>query len=137
MKPSVFVDTNGLYALLVPEDEQHAQAVSALARLRRSGGRAITTDYILDETATLLMSRSKHHVAVRLFQFMENSEACEVVPVWPDHFIEAADMFQRHGDKKYSFTDCSSFVVMRSHGLQDALTSDQHFRIAGFHPLLG
>ena len=137
MKPSLFVDTNGLYALLVPEDPEHARAVSTLQRLQRAGGRAITTDYILDESATLLMSRNKHHVAVRMFQFMEDSEACEVIPVWPDHFVEASEMFQRHGDKRYSFTDCASFVVMKAYDLHDALTSDPHFRIAGFHPLLG
>jgi len=42
----------------------------------------------------------------------------------------------RHRDKDYSFTDCTSFVVMKELRLKDALTTDRHFRQAGFHILL-
>ncbi len=41
-------------------------------------------------------------------------------------------LFFRHRDKDYSFTDCSSFVVMRELRLKEALTTDRHFRQAGF-----
>jgi len=33
-------------------------------------------------------------------------------------------------------TDCASFVVMTERRLTDALTADDHFRQAGFRPLL-
>jgi hypothetical protein len=45
-------------------------------------------------------------------------------------------MFRKHADHGYSFTNCTSFVVMREMGLRDALTTDRHFAAAGFHPLL-
>jgi predicted nucleic acid-binding protein len=37
---------------------------------------------------------------------------------------------------EFSFTDCVSFVVMKELRLTDALATDNHFRIAGFDPLL-
>ncbi|HMM42210.1 MAG TPA: hypothetical protein PKA95_09940 [Thermomicrobiales bacterium] len=33
-------------------------------------------------------------------------------------------------------TDCTSFAVMTERGLLDALTVDDHFRQAGFNPLM-
>lgn len=42
-----------------------------------------------------------------------------------------------HRDKDYSFTDCTSFAVMRELRLREALTTDRHFRQAGFGVLPG
>jgi predicted nucleic acid-binding protein len=36
----------------------------------------------------------------------------------------------------WSLTDCTSFLVMRDAGLTDALTTDEHFRQAGFRAVL-
>jgi len=36
------------------------------------------------------------------------------------------------GDKDFSFTDCTSFVLMREMRLTQALTTDSHFRQMGF-----
>jgi predicted nucleic acid-binding protein len=42
----------------------------------------------------------------------------------------------KHLDQEFSFTDCASFVVMRELRLNEALATGNHFRIAGFSPLL-
>ena len=47
----------------------------------------------------------------------------------------ARSLFFRHRDKNYSFTDCTSFVVMRELKLKEALTTDRHFRQIGFRML--
>jgi predicted nucleic acid-binding protein len=44
--------------------------------------------------------------------------------------------FRKHSDHGYSFTDCTSFLVMRELHLTKALTSDGHFAEAGFEALL-
>lgn len=44
--------------------------------------------------------------------------------------------FERHSDKRWSFTDCTTFVAMRERGLTEALTSDRDFEQAGFSALL-
>jgi hypothetical protein len=38
--------------------------------------------------------------------------------------------------KEWGLTDCISFVVMEARGIRDALTADEHFKQAGFRPLL-
>ncbi len=54
--------------------------------------------------------------------------------VFVDHNLFNAGWayFCRHADKRYSLTDCISFVVMQERGLREALTFDQHFTQAGF-----
>lgn len=46
------------------------------------------------------------------------------------------DLFAARMDKAWSLTDCVSFVVMKDLALTEALTTDHHFRQAGFHALL-
>ncbi len=36
-------------------------------------------------------------------------------------------MFEQYDDKKFSFTDCTSFVVMRKTGISEVFEFDRHF----------
>jgi uncharacterized protein len=130
------VDTSGFYALLVKGDRAHALARQILERAADSGGRFLTTDYILDETVTLLKARGYGHLPETLFETVFASTACRVEWMDPDRFGQTRRFFLKHDDQDWSFTDCFSFVVMRVSGLRDALTTDVHFRHAGFNPLL-
>jgi len=137
MKTDIFVDTSGFYALLVAKDPQHAKAAVLLKKAAGTNTRFVTTDYILDETATLLKARGMGHLLDLFFADITASRACRTL--WTDstHFAQARDYFLQHKDKGYSFTDCVSFCAMRTEGLQRALTTDAHFRQAGFEPIWG
>jgi predicted nucleic acid-binding protein len=135
-KAETFVDTSGFYALLVQGDSAHLRAKALLARAARTGARFVTTDYVLDETATLLKSRRLSHLAVILFEKVLPSAACRVEWMDPDRFEQVRQFFLKHSDQDWSFTDCASFCVMRNLRIRDALSTDAHFRHAGFQPLL-
>ena len=47
-------------------------------------------------------------------------------------FETARRIFFDYRDKDFSFTDCTSFAVMRELRLTHALTVDRHFRQMGF-----
>jgi predicted nucleic acid-binding protein len=131
-----FVDTSGFYALLVKGDRMHARASELLERAARLNGRFVTTDYILDETATLLKARGHGHLARDFFETVFMSAACRLEWMEPDRFAATRQLFLKYHDQAWSFTDCFSFCIMREHKLHDALTTDGHFREAGFNPLL-
>jgi predicted nucleic acid-binding protein len=135
-KAETFADTSGFYALLVRGDRMHARASALLDRAAQSGGRFVTTDYVLDETATLLKARGHRHLAEAFFEIVFASAACQIEWMDPDGFAQTRQFFLKHADQDWSFTDCFSFLVMRVLKLRDALTSDAHFRQAGFNPLL-
>jgi predicted nucleic acid-binding protein len=130
------VDTSGFYALLVKDDRMHARASEIVERAAQSGGRFVTTDYILDETATLLKARGHGHLAEAFFETVFTSAACRVEWLNPDGFTQTRRFFLKHHDQDWSFTDCFCFGVMRLLGLRDALTTDAHFRQVGFNALL-
>ena len=47
-------------------------------------------------------------------------------------FHLALERFEDRQDKGYSLTDCLSMIVMETHNIQTVLTTDSHFRQAGF-----
>jgi predicted nucleic acid-binding protein len=137
MKYDSLVDTSGFYALLVKRDAGHGAAGQILRKAAAARRRFVTTDYVLDETATLLKVRGLGHLLEPFFQRISESESCRVERVDEDVFARAQRFFLKHRDQPYSFTDCTSFVVMRALGIKRALTKDAHFRRAGFTVLLG
>src|SRR3989442_14648740 len=132
----VFLYTAGFLALWDASDSYHRSAVRLQAELLKKRRRFLTTDYVVDETATLLLVRHSYAAAVDFVDTMERSESLALEWVAPDRFHAAAALFRRRADKQWSFTDCGSFTVMDGLRIRDAFTTDQHFKQAGFVPLL-
>lgn len=60
----------------------------------------------------------------------------QILGATSDQFQCAQRLWRERRDQAFPLTDCTSFVLMREHGLTDALTADKHFRAMGFNPLL-
>jgi hypothetical protein len=136
MAADLFVDTSGLYALADHRDPVRARAQKIAAARAAAGSRLALTDYVLDEACTLAKARAGSYAALRLLQLVEASAGFRIEWVGPDRFEAAKAYFRKHADHDYSFTDCTSFVVMEELRLRDALTTDHHFTEAGFRALL-
>jgi len=136
MARDVFADTSGLYALADRRDPLHPAAQEWLRRWAPQGRRLVVTDYILDEAATLAKARAGGPAAVRLLDLVEQSAVFTLTGISATRFADARAFFRKQADHGYSFTDCTSFVVMRELKLREALTSDRHFTEAGFSRLL-
>ncbi len=132
----VFVDTSGLYALVEKNDGHHAAARTVVEKLLRSGHRLVVTDYVVAETVNLSTVRSGQRVAVRVLDLIEQSAGIRIEWIGTSRFEATKAFFRKHADHDYSFTDCTSFIVMRELRLTQAVTTDGHFREAGFEVLL-
>jgi predicted nucleic acid-binding protein len=136
MPLSAFVDTSGWYALIDRKDPRHAAATSLIAELVTAGTRLVTTDYVIDESCTLAKARSGSPMAFRLLDLLHGTTALDLEWIGADRFGRAEAELRRYRDQAFSFTDCTSFTLMRELGITDAVTTDRHFQVAGFNVLL-
>jgi hypothetical protein len=128
----IFVDTGGWYAAAASRDRDHEAAKHFL-----SGNHLplMTSDYIMDETVTLLQSRLGHRYAVKFLDALHRSRQMELVHLSKPQIADAVTFFRSRPDKGWSFTDCTSFVLMREQGIECAFAFDEHFQQAGFQLL--
>jgi uncharacterized protein len=127
----LFLDTAFLIALNTADDQYHKRAVDHWRLIGRTR-LLFTTTYIVDEVVTFFNSRGKHQRAVEIGTLLVTSSWVELLHVDEGLFREGWEYFVKHADKRFSLTDCISFVVMNRMGLRDALTFDAHFEQAGF-----
>jgi predicted nucleic acid-binding protein len=123
-----FVDTAAWFALYVPADPFHAAACQRLAANRPP---LLTTDYVIDETLTLIRARGQNRIAIDFGATAFAGTAATVHYLTPDDIAAAWRVFHDFDDKGWSFTDCTSKVVMDRFGVATAFTFDHHFRQFG------
>jgi len=128
-----FIDTSYLLALALRKDEDHETAVKWQESYR---GTLVTTEYVLVECHDALCQGRFRGLAVSTCDRILGDPSVTVVPASSRLFGLGRELFRSRQDKSWGLTDCISFVVMRDHGLRDALTTDRHFEQAGFRALL-
>ena len=109
-----FTDTGGWFALFVAEDLNHGAATDWFTQNRQP---LITTDYVIDETLTLLKARGQEAVALSLGPQFFSGSLATVYYLTEAGIRDAWQVFVRYSDKEWSFTDCTSKVVMGKLGL--------------------
>ncbi|RPJ49623.1 MAG: PIN domain-containing protein [Acidobacteria bacterium] len=138
MKPAMdlFVDTSAWFALIDKNDQNHRRAAEFLHQLSETPILFHLTDYIVDETTTLLRIKVSHRRAVAFLDYLKTGANIVRSHVSPDLLVEAENLFRRYKDKKWSLTDCVSFAYMDQEGLQDVFSFDANFREYGkqIHP---
>lgn len=127
----LFVDTSAWLAYANRADDAH---VSVRDALKKFEGRLITTNFVFDETVTLCR-RMGHSAAVLVGEVLRDPDVVDLLRVRPGDEQDAWQLFQDRPDKRYSFTDCTSFAMMRRLGLHRAATLDEDFEREGFEVL--
>ena len=136
MSEYAFADSSFLVARFNVRDRDHHAAIKFLEDQRGAGPdafRLVFSDYVFDETVTALVARAKRpELASAAGHAMLESKNLRLVRVESPAFAAAWKLFVRRSDKRWSFTDCTSFVLMENLGIRKALTFDANFRQAGF-----
>jgi predicted nucleic acid-binding protein len=127
---NVFVDTSGLFALLVQNDTMHSHAKGSFAYFSRKKARLYTSSFVLVETTALLQRRVGLE-SVRDFN-LKILPLCEVIWVNAEWYAKAVQRLFVQGKKDLSLVDCLSFEIMESHKISMAFSFDEHFEEAGF-----
>lgn len=118
------------------KDSHHLKALQFRDQSLEQGAVLVTSNYILDETLTLIRMRLGIDPAEKWWEQVSESPRCNVQWITPDRAEKALRFFFRWRDQSFSFTDCTSFILMRELAIEQVMTADHHFITAGFqiHP---
>ena len=93
----------------------------------------MTSNFVFDETLTLVRSRLGWRVARQLGERLRDERVTGLVRVSPEDEEAAWAIFTGYDDKSFSFTDCTSFAVVRWMHIAVCVTLDADFRSFGLH----
>ncbi len=130
----MLLDTSGLLCYVHQNELQHQKAVQFLNNVSR---KSLTHSYVLAELIALALIRRFPRPAVLAF-VMDLLDNPDIEIVWVDEQLHrtAMQLLIERQDKTYSLCDAVSFILMRQHGMTEALTTDRHFEQEGFVRLL-
>ena len=137
MPGMVFWDTWSWLALGRRRDSRHGHVRALYRRLRKGGARLCTSDYVLDETITLLFRRELFAEAVSFGEALfapAASGALLVERINAARFAEAWRLRRKLDDKPLvSFTDLTTMSLVRELGIEEIVSADDHFRHVGMN----
>jgi uncharacterized protein len=124
----IFVDSSAWFAVFSLRDINHSMATATIRSIQNN---FVTSDYIVDETLTLLRARGEEHRAIAFGNRVIEGGWAKIVRVEDADFAAAWTIFRTYHDKEWSFTDCTSRVAMERLGIQTAFAFDDHFQQFG------
>jgi len=125
----VYVDTSGWYALVDDSDPEHRPARQWFEENETP---LITSNYIFDETITLIRTSLGHQEAVQFGKSLKKSNVAQLISVSKGDRERAGEIFKKYDDQVLSFTDCVSFAQMERLDIRKALTLDDDFKIMDY-----
>lgn len=129
----IFVDTAFVVALVNQKDQYHDQALELSRKYENAP--LLMTEAVLLEIGNALAKDYKQEAIETIKAFRTSNEAV-IVEVNTQLFNKGFEMYKKYQDKVWSLVDCISFVVMKDNKTTDALTTDDHFKQAGFNILM-
>lgn len=128
----IFLDTGAFLARYIEADQHHKSAVAGWKRLLTERRRCFTSNFVLDETLTLLARRTSYRFAAEKARAAWDSTALEILRPTESTELDAIVYFEKFADQKVSFTDCVSFALMKERRIKSVFGFDRHFERAGF-----
>ena len=134
----VFADTSGLGNLINPREPFHLLAARIYRGRRAQGYFILTTNYIIAELVSLMTNPLciPRATTINFIEGLKTSAYVEIVHVDETLDTAAWQLLKQRPDKTWGLVDCTSFVLMQWRGVQEWLTTEQHFEQAVFSRLL-
>ena len=130
---SLFVDTSALLAFLDADEPRHGDVIDTLDRSVSEARPLVTSNYVLVESFALVQRR----LGLEPLRALSDILVPMIRPIWVDEELHAAAVaaLLAANRRRLSLVDCTSFELMRRHGLTDALALDDDFSHQGFRLL--
>ena len=130
-----FVDAGGWISVTLVKDRFHTIGTAHFGHLVGSAAKLVTTDFVLDEVVTRLRYDDGHRAAIGFLDLVHRAQSTGILTVRridDDLWMKAEAIFRRFHDAKLSFTDCTSFALLREYPVDEVFGFDSHFEMMGF-----
>ncbi|MEE9118358.1 MAG: PIN domain-containing protein, partial [Calditrichia bacterium] len=125
----IYIDTGAFLARYIKRDQYHKQAVEFWNQLRKMRERCFTSNFVLDETFTLLGRRAGYKFAIQRARNMYLSKKLTILRATHEDELMALDIWDKYADQELSFTDCISFTCMGKNKIKRVFSFDSHFNL--------
>jgi predicted nucleic acid-binding protein len=132
----VFVDTSAWIGFVVERDPCHQQAEGFFRALIEEGGKVFTSNYVIDETLTRLLYDRGLKVAREFYRWIKKAaDEGRLAIFWIDEPIteQAWKAFIKFAEHKLSFTDATSYALMKRYRLDEIFAFDNDFAKIGLN----
>ena len=129
----IIVDTSALIAFLDADQPRHAEVIDTWDRAIADEKALFTSNYVPVESFALV----QHRLGLEALRALAYVLVPMLRVLWIDEELHAAAVASLFiaGRRKLSLVDCTSFELMRRHGLAEALALDDDFSRQGFRRL--
>jgi len=137
---TVLVDTGAWIALLSRGDQHAGAATERYADLAGEGARLVTTNYIVDETATRLRYGAGLDAALAYRRMLDDSvKARRLRIAWIDETIERESwrILEQYRAVTLSLTDATTAATARRTRIEEIFGFDRDFEALGLLVLPG
>jgi len=131
-RSAVFVDSSGWIALVSARDSHHAEADALFRDLLSAHRSLVTSNLVIAEVHRLLLHWIGIAAARSFLERIEQSPSVEIVHADERHHRRALKWLDDRADQRLTYTDTTSFAIMQSRRIREALSFDHHFETAGF-----
>ncbi len=129
---TIYLDTGAFLSRFLKNDNCHKKALKKWEQIKKSKYKCVTSNFILDETFTLLGRWTDYKFAAEKANIIYSSNIIEILRPEYDDELAAIKLFQKFSDQKVSYKDCISFILMKRMKIKYVFSFDRHFTLAGF-----
>ena len=128
----IYIDTGAFIARHLKKDQYNNTAVECWKTLNTQQERYFTSNFVLDETFTLLGRRAGYKFASQRARNIYLSDTISILRPTKEDELKAIDLFEKYSNLEVSYTDCISFVLMSRNRIERVFSFDKHFELAGY-----
>lgn len=130
----LFVDSGAWLAFFSARDRLHPEADRLFRRAFARKIRLLTSNLVLAEVHRLLLYRTGIRAAAAALDRIDAAKSVGVEVVFADATVHRAarEWLDRLADQVISYTDATSFALLRVHRCESVVSFDHDFEIAGF-----
>ncbi len=119
----ILFDSSAYYILLSLDHSERKKVLDCF----KKASKLIITDYIYDESLTLVRMKINISKSIELQKTLKNNQMVEFHDITSKDRCIADKIFASHVDKDYSYTDCTTFAFLKRIKVNTILTTDKHF----------